>query len=119
MKAPFIMMETLRSAYLKLLFTCSLLCYSIPGSTQQDHTEQALQKKGTEIGYFDELAMELRLLDKKSQRHTTLVHLEDSISGLYRKTVWRPDGDAFAFTGTVNGNARPIYKTCEQAPARP
>ena len=55
------------------------------------------------IGFFDERKMNLCILNETTGIIDSLVHIEDSVSGLYRKTVWSPDGSQFAFTGTLNG----------------
>ena len=56
------------------------------------------------IGFFDEKNMNFNVLSQESGEITSLVHLEDETSGLFRKTVWSPDGSKFAFTGTINGS---------------
>ncbi|MDR7127940.1 Tol biopolymer transport system component [Algoriphagus sp. 4150] len=59
--------------------------------------------QGSRIGFFDENNMSLCVLNENDGSIETLVHIEESSSGLYRRTVWSPDGRQFAFTGTVDG----------------
>lgn len=65
--------------------------------------KQNKQEQNNRIGFFDEYNMNFCALNVKDGNIDTLVHIEDPESGLYRKTVWSPDGKQFAFTGTVDG----------------
>ncbi|WP_192348571.1 PD40 domain-containing protein [Algoriphagus sp. Y33] len=58
---------------------------------------------GNRIGFFDENSMSLCVLNENDGSIKSLVNIEESSSGLYRRTVWSPDGSQFAFTGTVDG----------------
>jgi len=58
---------------------------------------------GNRIGFFDENNMNLCVFNENDGSIETLVHIEESSSGMYRRTVWSPDGSRFAFTGTVEG----------------
>lgn len=64
-------------------------------------TTQKMQ--GNRIGFFDENNMNLSVLNENDGSMATLVHIEESLSGMYRRTVWSPNGRQFAFTGTVDG----------------
>lgn len=59
--------------------------------------------QGNRIGFFDENNMNFCVLNENDGSIDTLVHIEESSSGMYRRTVWSPDGKQFAFTGTVDG----------------
>ncbi len=59
--------------------------------------------KNIRIGFFDENKMDFSILDENTGSINTLIHIEDTTSGLYRRTVWSPDGHQFAFTGIVDG----------------
>jgi len=59
--------------------------------------------QGNRIGFFDENNMNLCALNENDSSIDTLVHIEELRSGMYRRTVWSPDGKQFAFTGTVDG----------------
>lgn len=59
--------------------------------------------QGNRIGFFDENNMNLCVFNESDGSIETLVHIEESTSGMYRRTVWSPDGRQFAFTGTVDG----------------
>lgn len=69
-------------------------------SIQMDATKHSQHSR---IGFFDEKNMNLSVLNEADGSIETLVHIEDSASGLYRRTVWSPDGKQFAFTGIVDG----------------
>mgnify|MGYP006180713041 FL=1 len=66
-------------------------------------TKTTEKKQGNRIGFFDENNMNLCVLNESDGSIETLVHIEESSSGMYRRTVWSPDGRQFAFTGTVDG----------------
>ena len=55
------------------------------------------------IGFFDENHMNFCVLNETDNSIKILAHIEESSSGMYRRTVWSPDGKQFAFTGTVDG----------------
>ena len=59
--------------------------------------------KGNRIGFFDENNMNFCVLDERNNSIEILAHIEESSSGMYRRTVWSPDGKKFAYTGTVDG----------------
>ncbi len=69
-------------------------------STKINTTEKM---HGNRIGFFDENNMNLCVLNVNDGSIETLVHIEESSSGMYRRTVWSPNGSQFAFTGTVDG----------------
>lgn len=79
----------------------SLVFYSliiISGCVTKEYDRQE-----SRIGFFDENAMNLSVLNEIDGSIMTLVHIEDSESGSYRRTVWSPDGKNVAFTGIVDG----------------
>lgn len=84
-----------RNILLLLVILINLSC-----STKIKTTEKM---QGNRIGFFDENNMNLCALNENDSSIDTLVHIEELRSGMYRRTVWSPDGKQFAFTGTVDG----------------
>lgn len=77
-----------------------VILINISCSTKMKTTEKV---QGNRIGFFDENNMNFSVLIENDGSVETLMHIEESSSGMYRRTVWSPDGSRFAFTGTVDG----------------
>ena len=86
----------------KLIETLLILviCCSVVAGWAGNMTNKSIQR---DIGFFDEINMNLNILNSDTGEISKLVHVEDETSGLCLKTVWSPDGSKFAFTGIVNG----------------
>ncbi|SEK80576.1 TolB-like translocation protein [Parapedobacter koreensis] len=88
----------LSSAY---IFVLSALL--LAGSCTISSRTSEEKPRGNRIGFFDENNMNLCTFNELDGSIDALAHIEESTSGMYRRTVWSPDGSQFAFTGTVDG----------------
>lgn len=85
---------------MKISVLLSLIVLNVSCSTK---VKTAEKMQGNRIGFFDENKMNFCVLNESNNNIEILAHIEESSSGMYRRTVWSPDGRQFAFTGTVDG----------------